>query len=108
MFIINAPFLFTGVWAIIKPWLDARTKDKIKIIGSGYQKELLKYVDIEDLPDFLGGKSPHKLEDNMGPWNPNGENIFFGKEKNIFLDRTIINDLEWMKNYKLNGNQNSK
>lgn len=36
MFIVNAPFVFTGVWSVIKPWLDARTKDKIKILGSNY------------------------------------------------------------------------
>ena len=26
MFIINAPFLFTGIWAIVKMWLDDKTK----------------------------------------------------------------------------------
>lgn len=57
MFIINAPMLFSGVWAIVKPWLDDKTKAKIKILGSGYKKTLLEYVDEENLPDFLGGKS---------------------------------------------------
>jgi len=38
MFIINAPFLFTGIWAIIKVWIDEKTKDKIKILGSSYKK----------------------------------------------------------------------
>jgi len=52
MFIINAPFIFTGVWAVVKPWLDARTKEKIKIIGSGYKKELLKNIDENNLPEF--------------------------------------------------------
>ena len=44
MFIVNAPMLFSGVWAIIKPWLDDKTKAKIKILGSGYKKTLLEYV----------------------------------------------------------------
>jgi len=57
MFIINAPMLFSGVWAIVKPWLDEKTKAKIKILGSGYKKTLLEYIDEENLPDFLGGKS---------------------------------------------------
>ena len=26
MFIINAPVLFTGIWAIVKMWLDDKTK----------------------------------------------------------------------------------
>lgn len=41
MFIINAPMLFTGIWAMVKMWIDDKTKDKIKIFGSSYKKELL-------------------------------------------------------------------
>ena len=41
MFIINAPMLFTGIWAMVKMWIDDKTKEKIKIIGSSYKKELL-------------------------------------------------------------------
>ena len=44
MFIINAPMLFSGVWAMIKIWLDEKTRAKITIIGSSYKEELLKYV----------------------------------------------------------------
>lgn len=72
MYIINAPTLFTGVWAIIKPWLDKRTIAKIKILGSNYKSELLKIIDEDKLPDFLGGKSNIALEKNIGPWNPYG------------------------------------
>jgi hypothetical protein len=36
MFIVNAPMLFSGVWAMIKPWLDQKTRDKITIIGGSY------------------------------------------------------------------------
>ena len=44
MFIVNAPLVFSGVWAVIKPWLDERTKSKITIIGSKYQSQLLELV----------------------------------------------------------------
>lgn len=44
MFIINAPFLFTGIWAVVRMWIDDKTKEKIKILGSSYKKELLQYV----------------------------------------------------------------
>lgn len=78
MFIINAPFLFSGVWMILKPFLDEKTTNKIKIIGSSYKKELLNYVDAENLPNFLdGGKSDGtQLVHNVGPWNPNAKEIF--------------------------------
>ena len=44
MFIINAPMLFSGIWAVIKPWLDEKTKNKITIIGSGYKEKLFELV----------------------------------------------------------------
>jgi hypothetical protein len=45
MFILNAPFLFTGIWAIVRMWIDDKTKEKIHILGSNYKKELSKFVD---------------------------------------------------------------
>lgn len=83
MFIINAPFLFSGVWMMIKPWLDEKTAKKIKIIGSGYKKELLEFIDAENLPDFLdggqckcAGNGGDCLSWNIGPWNPQGKELF--------------------------------
>ena len=29
MMIVNAPMLFTGVWALVKGWLDEKTREKI-------------------------------------------------------------------------------
>jgi len=56
MFIINAPFWFKAIWVIIKAFLDAKTVSKIKIYGSDYLKHFVKYIDVENLPEFLGGK----------------------------------------------------
>lgn len=68
--------LFSGVWAVIKPWLDEKTKNKITIIGSGYKEKLLELIDLESLPDFLGGtckcNGEDCLEKNIGLWNQNG------------------------------------
>ena len=44
MFIINAPLLFSGIWSIIKGWLDEKTRNKITIIGSKYEPQLLELV----------------------------------------------------------------
>ena len=44
MFIVNAPLLFSGVWAIVKPWLDENTKGKITILSSQYETQLAEYV----------------------------------------------------------------
>lgn len=74
MFIVNAPMLFTGVWVIVKGFLDERTRKKITIIGSKYQKDLLQLVEADNLPDFLGGNcscAEHGgcMQSNLGPWN---------------------------------------
>jgi len=73
MFIINAPMLFTGVWTLIKGWLDEKTRNKIKILGSKYEKELFEVIDVENLPDFMGGKATASdygeyLDNEQGPW----------------------------------------
>ena len=66
--IVNAPMLFTGVWAVVKAWLDEKTREKIQIVGGGYTKKLLQYIDEDQLVDFLGGKNTSKIEDDIGPW----------------------------------------
>jgi hypothetical protein len=74
--IVNAPMIFTGVWAIVKGFLDEKTRKKITIFGSKYQKELLELVEPHYLPEFLGGTCTcpeHggclKTSYAPGPWN---------------------------------------
>lgn len=74
MFVVNAPYLFAGVWAMVKGFLDERTRNKIQIIGSGFEKTLLQYIDTGSLPTFLGGKCTCAalggcMNSNIGPWN---------------------------------------
>jgi hypothetical protein len=89
MFIINAPMLFSGIWAVIKPWLDEKTKNKITIIGSGYREKLselvisilfMKKISEENLPEFLGGTCKCDgfdcLERNIGVWNVSGKDTY--------------------------------
>jgi len=73
MFIVNVPMFFYGVWNIVKHFVDEKTRNKIHILGSSYKKELLKYIDEKDLPDFLGGKATVEdygpnLTNEQGPW----------------------------------------
>lgn len=69
MVIVNAPKTFTMMWAVVKGWLDEKTREKIQIKGSGYKATLLKYVDEDVLPEFLGGKNISPLEEDKGPWD---------------------------------------
>ncbi|KAF9259914.1 hypothetical protein L218DRAFT_963167 [Marasmius fiardii PR-910] len=71
-YIINAPYLFYTVWALIKPWLDEVTVAKIAILGSNYKEELLKQIPAENLPKDFGGtcecEGGCSLSD-AGPWS---------------------------------------
>jgi hypothetical protein len=72
MFIINAPYLFSTVWSLIKPWLDEATQRKIHILGKNYKTELLKYIPAENLPENLGGTcrcAGGCSLSNAGPWH---------------------------------------
>jgi hypothetical protein len=72
-YIINAPWGFSTVWALIKPWLDPVTVAKIDILGSSYKDKLLAQIPPVNLPKEFGGKCACpggcSLSD-AGPWNP--------------------------------------
>lgn len=73
-FIINAPYVFSGVWAVCKGFLDEKTRNKFKIIGSGFKPTLLEFIDEANLPSFIGGKCTCAefggcIAGNQGPWN---------------------------------------
>ena len=44
MFIINSPMVFKTVWAVVKGWIDEKTRKKIEILGSGYLKKVQEFV----------------------------------------------------------------
>lgn len=72
MYIINAPWGFSGVWSFVKKFLDPVTVQKIHILGSGYEKELLAQIPPENLPKQFGGKCecPGGCElSDAGPWD---------------------------------------
>ncbi|TFY73625.1 hypothetical protein EWM64_g10385 [Hericium alpestre] len=75
-YIINAPWAFSAVWTIIKPWLDETTVAKINILGSGYRDKLLEQIPVENLPKEFGGlcECPGGCSlSDAGPWNKGQE-----------------------------------
>jgi hypothetical protein len=71
--ISQAPYLFSTVWSLIKPWLDEVTVSKISILGKGYKADLIKQIEEPNLPADLGGKCqcPQGCSlSDAGPWNP--------------------------------------
>lgn len=65
MLIVNAPWSFSAVWAIVKPFLHRRTQKKIEIISKRTNEILLDLIDEDSLPDFLGGKDVTFLQSEL-------------------------------------------
>ena len=90
MFIVNTGWSFSALWAIVKIWLDEKTKKKISVLGSSYMKEITKYVDASQLPQSLGGDNPNLICDPVGPWK-----AYMAKcraEKTLFADGIVQGD----------------
>lgn len=71
LYLINAPWGFSTIWSVLKGWIDPVTVQKIKILGSGYQKELLSQIPAENLPVEFGGTCQCEggcQLSNKGPW----------------------------------------
>ena len=55
LFMINAPFTFSVLWAMVKPWIDPVTVSKFQILGSNYQAALKERIAEEHIPVEYGG-----------------------------------------------------
>ena len=55
LLMINAPYTFSVLWAIIKPWIDPITVSKFKILGTNYQKEMKELIAEDQIPVEYGG-----------------------------------------------------
>ena len=76
MYIVNAPFMFSACWSIVKHWISKRTREKVSTISK--RKKILstlqQSIDLKNIPTFLGGESETEekyqksyIEANAGP-----------------------------------------
>ncbi|XP_039124985.1 phosphatidylinositol/phosphatidylcholine transfer protein SFH9-like [Dioscorea cayenensis subsp. rotundata] len=73
MYIVNAGSGFRLLWNALKNFIDPRTSAKIQVLGNTYLNTLLEFIDISQIPDFLGGSCTCLneggcLRSNKGPW----------------------------------------
>ena len=61
LFVINAPFMVKGVWAIVATMLDPNTRKKIFFESDNGSKKLKELIDSSQLPVNLGGSNPLPL-----------------------------------------------
>jgi hypothetical protein len=57
MIMINAPWYFTAIWALVSFCVDPVTAEKITIVGSDYQSVLTDLIDADNIPSDVAGGS---------------------------------------------------
>ncbi|XP_065852957.1 SEC14 cytosolic factor isoform X1 [Euphorbia lathyris] len=62
-YIVNAPYIFSACWKVVKPLLQERTRKKVQVLSGNGREELLKIMDLTSLPHFCkregSGSSGH-------------------------------------------------
>ena len=86
-YVLNAPWLFTQLWAWNRRFIDDRTADKIYILPNNqeeYLPRLLEHFDLENLEKWCGGTSKfaHRFR------NATGDDPCVGQ----IVDRKLIQD----------------
>jgi CRAL/TRIO domain len=102
LYLINAPWGFSGAFNLVKSFLDPVTVQKIHVLGAGYHSELLAQVPKENLPKEFGGECVCEggcaLSD-AGPWQdpkwvktPKWAQKQGGNEEDGAIDQGKMND----------------
>lgn len=72
-YIVNAPYIFSACWKVVKPLLQERTRKKIQVLQGCGRDELLKIMDYSSLPHFCrkeGSGSSKNTEDGSNCFSP--------------------------------------
>ncbi|KAJ0715820.1 putative CRAL-TRIO lipid binding domain, CRAL/TRIO domain superfamily [Helianthus annuus] len=51
-YIVNAPYVFSACWKVVKPLLHERTRKRVQVLPGCGKDDLLKIMDYESLPHF--------------------------------------------------------
>ncbi|XAR67351.1 hypothetical protein NMG60_11002069 [Bertholletia excelsa] len=64
-YIVNAPYVFSACWKVVRPLLQERTRKKVQVLSGNGRDELLKIIDYQSLPHFCkregSGSSRHSI-----------------------------------------------
>ncbi|CAH9112143.1 unnamed protein product [Cuscuta epithymum] len=66
-YIVNAPYVFSACWKVVRPLLHERTRKKIRVLSGSGQDELLKIMDYSSLPHFCRRKGSGSSRYFEGP-----------------------------------------
>lgn len=61
VFIINSGMAFKTIYKILSLFLPKSLKSKVQVLGKDYLPELLKEIEIENIPSSLGGQGVYEI-----------------------------------------------
>lgn len=62
IYVLNAPWLISGVWAIVKGFLDKSTADKVNITSSSSHEKMKEHINLDNLEVKYGGRVPNLVD----------------------------------------------
>jgi hypothetical protein len=65
-YLLNPPFIFRAVWAVLKGFMHENTRQKFIFLGSDWKQELLNDVDATCLPIAYAGSSTYVHDRTSG------------------------------------------
>ena len=112
LYMINAPWFFTAIWAMIRPWLDPITANKIQIIGSNFHEILRQEINEDQIPPLYGGTGkdftwqwPFPPEYGFHPSVLSKSSIDGVKNTNDYSTNTNTDSIASIKENNLNNNE---
>eukprot|EP00298_Acanthocystis_sp_HF-20_P009668 c18437_g3_i4.p1 GENE.c18437_g3_i4~~c18437_g3_i4.p1 ORF type:complete len:137 (+),score=57.88 c18437_g3_i4:298-708(+) len=54
--VVNAPRVFSMIWALMKPWIAERTVQKLMLVNATANKDLGNVIEKKSWPKYLGGE----------------------------------------------------
>uniref|UniRef100_A0ACD5WVI8 Uncharacterized protein n=1 Tax=Avena sativa TaxID=4498 RepID=A0ACD5WVI8_AVESA len=60
-YIVNAPYIFSACWKVVKPLLQERTRKKVHVLHGSGKDELLKIMDHSSIPHFCRREGSSKI-----------------------------------------------
>lgn len=68
-FIVNVPTLFKGIYNSTQAFVNKRGRNPTITMHSNFPvAKIREFVEIEDLPIFIGGNKEMTIHQNVGPW----------------------------------------
>ncbi|XP_004498146.1 SEC14 cytosolic factor [Cicer arietinum] len=75
-YIVNAPYVFSACWKVVRPLLQERTRRKIQVLQGCGKDELLKVMDYASLPHFCKKQDSKSSRHNTSAGVNTTENCF--------------------------------